>query len=580
MNNTETFDHRDMIDCSRRSKTMVLLALLITATSVAAAETTQPADHLFVGENIITMMDDGLTPSALAIRDDQIIWVGNRDDAEPWRDDNTVVHDLGSRALLPGFIDAHGHLTYLAATLKWANLASPPVGTVSNIASLQSALSQFIAEREIPPGSWVIGNGYDDSLITEQRHPNRDDLDAVSRDHPIALVHVSGHLMAANSVALELVGIDAEMTDPPGGHIRRRAGSREPNGVLEETATYPLRGAIRQPSGNPIEDVQSALAEYASHGITTAQDGAISAPQAQLLATMDRDDLLTVDVVIYPIVSGLNAVKADDYTFGSYGKRLKVGGVKLILDGSPQGKTAYLRDPYEVAPKGKDASYRGYPIHPPESVNAMVDYYLNAEIPVLAHANGDAAATLLIDAVAAHLGERSERDHRTVMIHAQTVRSDQLDDIARLGIVPSYFSAHVFFWGDWHRDSVLGLERARNISPTRFSIERGIPFTIHNDTPIVPPDMLRLLWATTNRLTRSGQVLGPEQRLTTLEALAAITRDAAYQYFEEDRKGTLTTGKLADLVILSADPRTIEPAELLTLEIDETWSHGTRVYQR
>jgi predicted amidohydrolase YtcJ len=559
---------------------MVGLGLLAGVGISAGVHAAEPADHLFIGEHIITMTDDDSKPSALAIRGERIIWVGDRSDSAAWRDADTAVHDLGSRALLPGFIDAHGHLTYLAATLKWANLASPPVGEVNSIASLQSSLRQFIAEREIPPGSWVIGNGYDDSLIAEQRHPDRDDLDAVSRDHPIALVHVSGHLMAANSVALDMVGIDSEMADPSGGHIRRRPGSREPNGVLEETATYPLRGAISQPSGNPIEDVQAALNVYAANGITTAQDGAISSQQAQLLATMDRDELLTLDVVIYPIVSGLNAVAASDYAFGSYGSRLKVGGIKLILDGSPQGKTAYLRDPYEVPPKGKDASYHGYPIHPPESVNAMVNYYLSADIPVIAHANGDAAATLLIDAVAAHLGEQTNQDHRTVMIHAQTVRSDQLDEMARLGIVPSYFSAHVFFWGDWHRDSVLGLERAKNISPTRSTIDRGIPFTIHNDTPIVPPDMLRLLWATTNRLTRSGQVLGAEQRLTTLEALRAITRDAAYQYFEENRKGTLSKGKLADLVILSADPTAIDPGELAALEIEETWSHGTRIYQR
>ena len=164
------------------------------------------------------------------------------------------------------------------------------------------------------------------------------------------------------------------------------------------------------------------------------------------------------------------------------------------------------------------------------------------------------------------------------MIHAQTVRDDQLDRMLELGMVPSFFSAHTFFWGDWHRDSVLGLARAQRISPTRSTIDRGLPFTVHNDAPVVPPDMIRLLWATTNRVTRSGQVLGAEQRLTTLEALAAMTRNAAYQYFEEDRKGTLETGKLADLVILSANPLDMKIEDLLTLEVEETWSHGRRVY--
>ncbi|MCZ6459290.1 MAG: amidohydrolase family protein, partial [Gammaproteobacteria bacterium] len=165
-----------------------------------------------------------------------------------------------------------------------------------------------------------------------------------------------------------------------------------------------------------------------------------------------------------------------------------------------------------------------------------------------------------------------------VMIHAQTVRDDQLDRMAALAMVPSFFSTHTFFWGDWHRDSVLGIDRASRISPTRSSINRGITFTVHNDAPIVPPDMLQLLWSTTNRLTRSNQVLGPDERLTTYEALAAITRDAAYQYFEEDRKGTLAAGKLADLVILSSNPLDTPTVDLRSLEVTETWSHGMRTF--
>jgi len=555
-----------------------IVALAVALPAVAA----EPADHLFVGDHILTMEGPAQEsrPTAVAIRGDTIVWVGERDAASAWVSEDTEVHELGERTLLPGFIDAHGHLTYLAASLKWANLAPPPVGPVDSIASLQAALKEFIEAEDLAPGAWVIGAGYDDSLIAEQRHPTRDDLDAVSTEHPIALLHVSGHLAATNSRALAAAGISAESDDPSGGQIRRRPGSREPNGVLEETATYPVRSLLQQPSGNPIADVEDALNLYASYGITTVQDGAIAGPPIGLLENMAANGLLTLDVVIYPVVSGVRDHPEEGRQFGRYAGRLKFGGVKLVLDGSPQGKTAYLSQPYYVPPPGESADYRGYPIHQPDAVDTMVGYYLDAGIPVIAHANGDAAGELLIDAVDLAAREHDAGDHRTVMIHAQTVREDQLDRMAALGIVPSYFSAHTFFWGDWHRDSVLGPERAARISPTRSTANRGMHFTVHNDAPIVPPDMIRLLWATTNRLTRSGRVLGPDQRVSTYESLVAMTRDAAYQYFEEDTKGTLTVGKQADLVILSEDPLAMRPEELLGLDVEETWSRGVRVFDR
>ena len=593
---------------SRRCLLSLICILSCTACAPepAAPESTAPesepltstaADHVFIGPHILTMTDSAATASALAVKNDLIVWIGDAQQAEAWIGAATQVHELGQRALLPGFIDAHGHLTYLAATIDWANLAPPPVGPVNDIASLKQALREYIEARRFESGTWVIGQGYDDSLLAEQRHPTRTDLDQVSTEHPIALVHVSGHLVAANSLALAAVGINAESDDPPGGHIRREGSTDMPNGVLEETATYPIRGVLMQPAGDPEENLRLALARYAAFGITTVQDGAISGPAIGLLENAANKGALNLDVVIYPIAQSPELLDQMDFPFGPYRNRLRYGGVKLVLDGSPQGKTAYLSTPYAIPPHGQPADYRGYPTFPAQTVNAMVAALFERDIPVLAHANGDAAADLLIDAVAAASGVKTGaagagepdtggdgaiatpvRDHRTVMIHAQTVREDQLDRMLELGMMPSYFSTHTFFWGDWHRDSVLGLQRASRISPTRSSLDRGLPFTVHNDAPVVPPDMIRLLWATTNRLTRTGQVLGAEQRLTTIEALAAMTRDAAYQYFEEDRKGTLETGKLADLVILSANPLDMDTGDLLSLEVDETWSHGQRVF--
>ncbi|MCY3794472.1 MAG: amidohydrolase [Gammaproteobacteria bacterium] len=532
------------------------------------------ADRLWVGEHIITFDDAHADATAVAIEGERIVWVGRRED---WRGEAQQTVELGERALLPGFIDAHGHLSFSARTANLANVASPPVGAVGDIASLQAILRSYIGERGIAPGEWVVGIGYDDSLIEEQRDPDRDDLDAVSDAHPITLIHVSGHLATANSLALERAGISKDTPDPLGGVIRRRANG-EPNGVLEETATAAVRFTVMGGGDLSAADIHAALDIYASHGITTVQDGAASVAELRRFAEVADTDGLALDVEVYLAAMDPGFRMPNGMPLGEYQNRVKLGGVKLFLDGSPQGKTAYLSEPYFVPPPGLDDQYRGYPVVPQDFVDARVARFAVAGVPMLVHCNGDAAAEMLLDALDKAGESAPLGDHRTVMIHAQTVREDQIDRMAVLGVVPSYFSAHTFYWGDWHRDSVLGRERARRISPTRSTLARNMPFTVHNDAPVVPPDMIRLVWATANRLTRSGQVLGEAQRLDTLEALRAVTANAAYQSFEECCKGTLTPGKQADLVVLSRDPLSMPAADLLDLDVVETVSRGATVF--
>ena len=533
------------------------------------------ADRLWLGENIITLDEAHEEATAVATKGGRILWVGRRED---WRGEAAEVTELGDNALLPGFIDAHGHISFSARTLRLANVASPPVGTVVTIPVLQDTLRTYLQERGFAPGDWVVGMGYDDSLIEEQRHPNRDDLDAVSRDHPIALIHVSGHLAAMNSAALGRIGYGAGTPDPPGGVIRRWPHSREPDGVVEEAAIAPLFSGFLAGGGIPAEDIHAALASYARHGITTVQDGAASLDDFAHFAKVAAAEGLALDIIAYPRAMADDFALPDDLPAGVYRNRLKIGGVKLILDGSPQGKTAYLSEPYFIPPPGLPEDYRGYPSLPQEAVDTLVARFVSANVPMLVHCNGDAAADMLLNALAQTDARASLGDHRTVMIHAQTVRDDQIDRMASLGITPSYFSAHTFYWGDWHRDSVLGPQRAARISPTRATLDRGVPFTVHNDSPIVPPHMIRLLWATVNRITRSGQVLGAEQRIPVIEALRAMTVQAAYQAFEEDVKGTLTPGKQADLVVLSQNPLHMRPEDLLSLEIVQTVSRGVPVF--
>ena len=515
------------------------------------------------------------------MRGDRIIASGSRAEIFEFRGDDTRVIELGDQALLPGFIDAHGHFSAVSRYAALLDLSSPPVGGVTNIEDIVRALRLRIEAEQIPAGDLVYGFGYDDSLLAEGRHPNRDDLDRASTNHPIVVRHVSGHLLAANSMALDQAGLSASTQNPEGGIIRRRAGSNEPDGVMEETAM----GAFPGSSGNMGPQELSRLRReaidiYAGYGITTIQDANISTAYADLMRSEAEAEPYAVDIVAFIMANPLSdeelqAVSAEE----SYTGGFRVGGVKFTLDGSPQGRTAWMSQPYTEGPPGQSADYVAYPSYSPEAYKARMPDLLARGVPVLAHANGDAAIQLMIEGIKEAVTGNTLPDHRTVAIHAQLARPDQLEQFKALGIVPSYYAVHPYFWGDWHRLS-FGEERASFISPVKATIELGIPFTVHNDSPVVPPDIMRLVSITVNRLTRSGYVLGPDQRASVMEALYAVTQGAAYQYFEEDEKGSITVGKRADLVILELNPLTADPLGLEDIAIVETFARGLSVYRR
>jgi predicted amidohydrolase YtcJ len=552
-------------------RTFFTSALLCSHLFLVAIE---EADLIISSNKVILMTGvEQAQPLSIAIKNKKIAWIGSHQDAKNFQGEHI---NFGNQAVLPGFIDAHGHASYLAFATQVANIASPPVGKINNIQDLQTELKNFIQDSDLQPGEWVMGLGYDDSLLAEQRHPTKDDLDEVSTEHPIYLIHVSAHLGAANSLGLSLANINSKTEDPPGGKIRRYKNSLEPNGVFEETAAYPLQQLAMSAYKDPIGSVRKAIDIYARNGITTAQDGASSLETIGLMQAADAQSMINIDIISYPIGQNGLDENLDAVKFGSYEGRVKVGGIKLILDGSPQGKTAYLTEPYYKPPHNESKSYKGYPLIPQTEVSEWVKKYADLNIPIMAHANGDAAADMLIKAVK---NAEIESDHRTIMIHAQTVREDQLDLMKELEIIPSYFSTHTFYWGDWHRDSVFGQDRAMRISPTKSTLDRDMPFTVHNDAPVVPPDMIRLLWSSTNRITRSGKILGDQQKISTYDALKAITLNAAYQHFEDDIKGSIEVGKLADLVVLSEDPLAMPAASLLNLKVIATYSHGKEIFK-
>jgi len=539
---------------------------------------TSSADIIFIGQHIITM-DSSSDVTAVAVAGTKIIATGSSKEVIKLKGKSTRVIELGDNALAPGFIDAHGHMTAVAALSEMMDLAPPPVGSVQSIDDIISLIKSTIKTQKIEPGTWLRGFGYDDSLLTEKRHPTRDDLDRATVDHPIILIHVSGHLATVNSAALANKNVDKDTENPDGGIIRRKIDSEEPNGVLEETAMGLFSLA---PIGDDKFDrlVRNAIDTYLSYGITTIQDGGTNMSDMKRLRNSADEKSYDADVIVFPWSNyfdedQLKAIEVES----SYVNGLRLGGVKLGLDGSPQGRTAFLTQPYKEGPPGAASDYRAYPTYSKDKFNPRIKQLLERGTPTLVHANGDAAIDMLIDGVELALDNKKIPDHRTVIIHAQLMRKDQLEKTKELGLLPSYYSAHPFFWGDWHRQS-FGEERAAFISPAAETVKMQIPFSIHNDSPVVPPDMMRLMWIAVNRETRSGFILGPDQRLTPMQALHAITQGAAYQYFEENTKGSITQGKQADLVILERNPLLSNQDTIKDIAIIETFSNGRSVYKK
>ena len=556
-----------------------LIAVLM---STGCAEKTVPVtvDTIYFNGNVITLDSDELVAEAIAIKNGKITAVGDSKAIMSMSGENTRKINLNGKTLVPGFIDAHSHLSGVAVQVGTANLLPPPDGPVQNIAALQQTLREFMATSDmVKQHGVVIGFNYDDSQLEEARHPNRQELDAVSTEMPIMITHQSGHIGVYNTKALEMFGITAESVDPAGGVIRREEGTKEPNGVLEENAHFALVYKMI-PSSALADYLSEGEKQYLSNGFTTIQDGKTDPATLAFMVQFAVDGRFLADVVSYADVATMT-----DYTIlngplhsDTYVNNFRIGGVKLTFDGSPQGKTAWFTKPYLVAPLGQDDSYLGYPAFTNEDALKWFSMAYENDWQMLTHTNGDAAIDQLIDIAGQAAEAFPGEDRRTVMIHGQFLREDQIDDIKRLGIFPALYPMHTFYWGDWHRDSVAGKARAENISPTGWMIDRDIKFSVHSDAPVTFPNSMRILDSAVNRTTRSGAILGESQRLRPMDALKAMTIWPAYQHFEEASKGSLEVGKLADMVILDQNPLSVDLANIKGIKVLETIKGDVSVY--
>jgi predicted amidohydrolase YtcJ len=549
-------------------------AFIATAAVLLIAAAPAPG-QIYHGGPIITMAGEAPeTVEAVLVSGGKIAAIGSLADVQK-RAKRAKRIDLKGRTLLPGFIDAHGHASFVGQNAGMVQLQPPPVGGVDSIAKLQTAFRDWGASRAFPEGVPYIGNGFDDSQLVEKRFPTRHDLDAVSATRPLLAIHVSGHFAVANSAMLKLIAIGPETPDPKGGVIRREADGQTPNGVLEETAMFAALGFLTPKSaGSGVENLIAAARIYASNGITTMQDGRVFPGSWEPLAEAARQGVLPIDVAV--LVAGEGGIPAGISSwFGKpYQGGVRIAGMKLTVDGSPQGRTAWLHDPVPVPPEGKGADYRGYPAIDIKLFNDRLAEAAKNNWQVFVHVNGDEAAQALIDGVRTNglMGKR------TIAIHNQVVRREQLDAMKALDIQPSFFANHTWYWGDWHRDVALGAKRADFISPQATAWSIGLRPTAHNDSPVVSPDMMRLIWSSVNRRSQSGDILGPLERIPVYRALQQVTINAAWQIHEDGSKGSIAPGKRADLVLLDSNPLTVASDQLYKIKVVATIKDGKTVF--
>ncbi|WP_006746258.1 amidohydrolase [Thioalkalivibrio paradoxus] len=565
----------------------------LARTPGAGADT--PVAKIFRGGTVVTVEEGQPLAEAVAVGGGRILAVGSEAEIMALASPGTEIVELDGATVLPGFIDAHGHFMNAPQIVGWVNVSSPPVGPVTSIPEIVTTIRAFMDERRPASGEWVIGYGYDPTVLSDGRELTRDDLDPHFPDNPVMLIHVSGHGCVLNSAGFGIVGIDENTPTPEGGVILRKEGSNEPAGLVMETAFLPIFAHMPQPSQEQLLGVLGDAQEiYTSHGVTTAQEGATNKDDLEFLLRAADEGHLVIDVVSLPIVFDVPALLreyAPDFrggpmelpdtaaqSFGRYRNRLKLAGIKLVLDGSPQGKTAFWSEPLLTGGPEGEEDYVGAPMVPPEMVTAAVAEFVDKGIQVFSHANGDAAIDMIIDALRA-AGVTAADGRRDCVIHSQFVRPDQLAAYAELGMTPSFFTAHTFFWGDVHLENT-GPERAAFISPMAAAYERGLRCSNHSDFSVTPMDPFLMMQSAMLRRSRSGVVLGPDQRVDALTALRSLTIDAAWQIFEDDTKGSIAPGKLADLVIVDRNPLDVDPEQLLALQVIETFKEGESVYRR
>ena len=524
--------------------------------------------QLYFGAKILTLAEP-LYAEAVLVEDGKIIDIGKlcelRSKCKP--DEPIQEIDLGGGVLMPSFIDAHGHFISVAA-----NFAYPILRGARSYDEIKTRITDFIRENEIEAGKWIVAKSYDENLLPNAVHPTLAELDAICPENPLYISHTSGHAGLYNSRALELIGITP--STPVGtGEIAVDANGRMTGYMSEGANTFCSSKIPPLDVDTLTKNVLPAQNKYASYGITTVQDGFLGKRALDIYLELTKKDVLKLDVIGFAPLKTYDSLC--EYLAGvEHDDRVKIGGIKGFIDGSPQLRTAFVRKPY----LNSDEKDCGAPVRDFDFICELMKTAAEENAQPIIHANGDMAIEWFLNAL-----EKAAETHpnikelRPVIIHGQLMGADQLPRARELGAVVSFYVAHTYHFADAHIRN-LGIERAKKISPTRSALKEGVHFTFHQDAPVIEPDMIETLWCATNRISRDGVHLEGEE-ISVLDAIRAVTVEAAYQYGEEDIKGTIEAGKLADFVLLDRDPLSTPKEDLRDVKILRTFKRGECIFE-
>lgn len=536
---------------------------------------------IYYNGKIITMEQNQPNAEALLIEAGKISAVGTDSEILALEEEDTLVIDLNKKTVLPGFIDSHSHISSIAFHMLMINAAPSPTGSCNSIGDLVEKLKEAFQAEKPKKGEWLIGKGYDNSVYEEEKHPTKYDLNRVSTSVPIMVLHTSGRIAVCNSPALKELGYSGKYFNVPSGGIVERING-DTTGLIKNNALFEVN-VLPFPTIDKVkQSLEKAIEQYTSYGITTAQDAKTGFTEYALLKDLSELGVLKIDIISYIEREAAEKLLSKfTHPLTKYENHYRIGGYKLFLDGGMQSKTAWLSKPYYIVPDGKAHNYRGFPLRTDEEVRDICKQCIQSNWQLNVHCNGDAASEQFINSYAIAMKEsKSAFELRPVMVHAQIVREDQLDRMKDIGMIPTFFIDHIYYGGDYYYESVLGAERAKGMIPLKSAMDRNMKFTIHQDAPVVLPNVLGSVHHAVNRMTKCKKLLGEEQIIPVEEALKAVTIYAAYQIFEEDTKGSIKPGKLADLVILDKNPIEVEKSKIKEIQILETIKEGETVYKK
>jgi hypothetical protein len=490
----------------------------------------------------------------VAVASDKIVSTGFGSGWKEFGNKNTAIFDCTGKTVIPGLMDAHLHLVSYAKSFAAEDIS--PASNVDSISDIQSIVK--MASRKRPGGQWILASGYNEFYLSEKRHPDRWDLDKAAPGHPVRLTHRSGHTHVLNSRALNLVGITRETGDPEGGIIERDLKTGDPTGLL-----YEMGGFLsdRIPPLSPAElasGLRIANQELVSRGVTSIQDASSrnDIEQWMRVKTWKESSLLHPRV---NLMMGVNAYQKKDekYTLGGLNQNhLRVGAVKIILD---------------------DTTGRLHPSQP--ELNGIVSEVHQAGQQIAIHALEEKAVQAACEAIRFALEKLPAKDHRHRIEHCSVCPPNLARTIASLGITVVTQPAFIYYHGERYLKTVAD-EQLKHLYPIKTLFDHGVDVAASSDCPVVPPDPLVGLNAAIHRLSETGDIVGGSQKIRPDTALRMYTLNAARATFEETIKGSITPGKLADLVVLNADPTRLTADEFKKLQVDMTIIGGKVVWER